>query len=134
LEAAGAKCQVAVAKAMRKCQDTKLKLFNKCKKAGLKEESITRADELEVCMGLESKGKIAKACDTKLGDTISKKCPGSVDLPLALPGCNTGDPGVLKSCIAVRADCALCQVLNEADGLARDCDLFDDILENESCP
>jgi hypothetical protein len=128
------KCQVSVAKAAQKCQGAKLKEFNKCKKAGLKDGSIARADELQLCMGLDLKGKIKKACDTKLGSTISKKCPGSVDLTVVFPSCNTGDPGALKTCIDVFVECAMCKALNEADRLARNCDLFDDTLDNDSCP
>jgi hypothetical protein len=129
-----AKCQVAVAKAAQKCHDTKLKEFNKCKKAGLKDGSIARASELQLCMGLDLKGKIKKACDTKLGSTISKKCPASVDLTAAFPSCNTSDPGTLKTNIDAFVECAMCKALNEADRLARDCDLFDDALDNDSCP
>ena len=69
----GAKCQIDVAKAAKKCQDTKLKEYNKCKKDGLKDESITGAAGLEVCMGLDPKGKIAKACQDKLKGKVDKK-------------------------------------------------------------
>jgi hypothetical protein len=129
----GAKCQVDVAKAAQKCQDTKLKEFNKCKKAGLKDGSITSAAGLEACMGADEKGKIVKACDEKLGGKISKKCPGTVDLAAAFPGCNTGDANQLKTCIDVFVECAVCVALNEADALARFCDLFDDDQINASC-
>jgi hypothetical protein len=133
VEKDGAKCQVDVAKAAQKCQDTKLKEFNKCKKAGLKDGSITGAVGLEACMGADEKGKIAKACDTKLGGTINKKCPGTVDLAAAFPGCNTGDANQLKTCVDVFVECAVCVALNEADNLARFCDLFDDDQVNGSC-
>jgi hypothetical protein len=133
-EVEAAKCQVAVAKAGQKCHDAKLKEFNKCKKAGLKEGSIERVSELKLCMGVDPKGKIAKACDTKLSATVSKKCPGSVDLAGAFPGCNTGDPGLLAACVDRIIACRACLALNEADVLNRDCDLFDDTLDNDSCP
>jgi hypothetical protein len=133
-EADGAKCQVALAKAAQKCQDAKLKEFSKCKKAGLKDGSIRRASDLQLCMGLDPKQKIKKACETKLGGAVSKKCPGSVDLAAAVPGCNTGDPGQLAACVDRLVECQVCLALNEADRLARDCDLFDDTLDNDSCP
>jgi hypothetical protein len=133
-EADGAKCQVALAKAAQKCQDAKLKEFSKCKKAGLKDGSIKRAADLQLCMGLDPKQKIQKACVTKLGGTVSKKCPGSVDLAAAVPGCNTGDPGELGACVDRLVECQVCLALNEADRLDRDCDLFDDTLDNDSCP
>jgi hypothetical protein len=131
----GSKCQVGVAKAAQKCQDAKLKEFNKCKKAGLGGTvPFSRASELAACMGLDPKQKIEKACETKLGGTIRKKCPGSVDTAAAFPGCNTGDLGELGVCLDRRVECQVCLALNEADRLARDCDLFDDGTGNESCP
>jgi pimeloyl-ACP methyl ester carboxylesterase len=129
----GAKCQIDVAKAAKKCQDAKLKAFNKCKKAGLKDESITGASGLEGCMDFGGDSKIAKACDEKLGDKISKKCPDSVDLALAFQGCDTDDPDVLRTCIDEFVECAVCSGLNEADDLERECDLFDDGFGNGSC-
>jgi hypothetical protein len=131
----GAKCQVGVAKAAQKCHDAKLKEFNKCKKTGLGGTvPFSRASDLESCMGLDPKQKIKKACETKLGSTISKKCPGSVDTAAAFPGCNTGDPGELGLCLDRLVGCQVCLALNEADRLSKDCDLFDDTLDNDSCP
>jgi hypothetical protein len=131
----GAKCQVGVAKAAQKCHDTKLKEFNKCKKAGLGGTlPFSRASDLEPCMGMDTNGKIKKACETKLASAISKKCPGGVALTAAFPGCATGDPGELGSCLDRLVECRVCLALNEADRLAGDCDLFDDALDNDSCP
>jgi pimeloyl-ACP methyl ester carboxylesterase len=128
-----AKCQIDVAKAAKKCQGAKLKAFNKCKKAGLKAESITGASGLEGCMNFDGDSKVAKACVEKLDDKISKKCPDSVDLPLAFQGCDTDDAEELRTCIDVFVECAVCSGLNEADGLERECDLFDDGFGNGSC-
>ncbi len=92
-----AKCQQAVAQQGEKCADALIKEFNACKKGLLKGKSGSRpldVEELQAsCMNQPSvlggipdpKGKIQKACVTKLNDKIQKKCAG-VDLALAFPG------------------------------------------------
>ena len=99
-----AKCQQAVAKQGEKCADALIKEFNACKKAGLKGKSgppPLDAEELQAsCMNQpnvlggipDPKGKIQKACVTKLNDKIQKKCAG-VDLALAFPGLQSGAAG-----------------------------------------
>jgi hypothetical protein len=128
------RCQTDIAKQASKCWDAKLKEFNKCKKRGLGGTlPFSRASDLERCMGLDTNGKIAKACDTKLAQKISGRCTG-VDTVAAFPGCKTGDPGELGSCVDRLVECQVCLALNQADGLGKDCDLFDDTLDNDSCP
>ena len=129
------KCQVDVAKATKKCQDTRLKEYNKCKKDGLKSETITDTSGLEACVGVDPKGKIAKACDEKLKGKIDKKCAGNLDV---FAGCN--DPNApttseeLADCLEERVECRVCLGLNAADNTDRDCDEFDDGEFNASCP
>jgi hypothetical protein len=128
------RCQTDIVKQATKCWDTKLKEFNRCKKQGLRATlPFGRARDLEGCMGADPKGKILKACVTKLGAKIGGRCTG-VDTAAAFPGCNTGDLGELGVCVDRWVECRVCQALNEADGLDRDCDLFDDTLDNDSCP
>ncbi len=134
------RCQSKVAKALKKCEDEKLKAYNKCKKDAIKGKNgpvITSAQELQDrCLGTgtgsipDPKDKLAK-CNQKLLDTIDQNCP---DLGV-FPGC----PGVttaaeLKLCIDYMIECEVCRYLNTVDGLNRDCDLFDDGIENGSCP
>ncbi len=126
----GSKCQLDIARAAKKCQNAKLKAFNGCKKRGLKDGSISEAAGLEACMGADPKGKIQKACVDQLGDKISKKCVG-VDLVSAFP---PYDPNqALADFVDVLVECEVCKMLNDADALARDCDLFDDGQANSSC-
>jgi hypothetical protein len=111
-----------------------LKEFNKCKKKGLGGTfPFGRASDLGRCMGLDMNGKIAKACDTKLAEKIDRRCTG-VDTAAAFPGCNTSDSGELGVCLDGLVKCRVCLALNAADGLGKDCDLFDDTLDNDSCP
>jgi cysteine-rich repeat protein len=136
----GAGCQSALAKAVQKCQDTKLEVFNACKKNRLKGKNTSQAagaGELEdKCLGTGSngipdgKGKIANRCVTKINGAISKKC-GTSDTDALFPGC-AGEP--LQPCLDQKVECAVCKALNALDGLARDCDEFDDGALNESCP
>ena len=141
-----AKCQAAIVKQMYKCQSTKLKAFNKCKKFALKEgkdplpDGAVSALELQnACLGTNSTSetipgdKIAKDCKTKVDQAIDKKC---LDLPTGLfPGCGTSVSKVdLQICVDEAVECEVCKLLNEIDGLSRDCDEFDDGIANGSCP
>jgi hypothetical protein len=133
-DATASRCQTDIVKQVTKCWDTKLKEFNRCKKQGLRATlPFDRAGDLEGCMGIDRKGKILKACVTKLADRISGRCTG-VDTAAAFPGCSTGDLGELGECLDRQVECQVCLTLNEADRLDRDCDLFDDALDNDSCP
>jgi pimeloyl-ACP methyl ester carboxylesterase len=135
-----AKCQQAIAKAVQKCQDTKLKEFNACKKNKLKGKGTPKAaspGELQAeCLGTgvngipDGKGKINKACVTKINGAISKKC-GTSDTDTLFPGC-AGEP--LQPCLDQKVECEVCKALNALDGLIRDCDEFDDGVVNDSCP
>ncbi len=131
----GAKCQIDAAKAAKKCQDTKLAEFNSCKKAGLKDATVHDALTLADCMGQDPKGKIAKACQSKLKAKLDSKCAGTLDV---FPGCNDPNaPGTtqeLADCLDRLVECRVCLGLNAADNLARDCDDFDDGALNGSCP
>jgi hypothetical protein len=107
---------------MQKCQDTKLKNFGKCKKDALK-------------TGAASPGEIETACLTtiddgdKCGTDMAKKC-ASTDNDALFPGC-AGE--ALAACLDQKVECEVCRVLNALDGLARDCDEFDDGETNSSC-
>jgi hypothetical protein len=137
----GAKCQAALVKDVFKCQDTKLKVYNGCKKnrlSGKEPPQVTSAQELQdACLGTgtagipDGKGKIAGKCETKLSGDAGKKCGGGLDLDALFPGC-AGEP--LADCLDQKVECLACLALNAIDSLNRDCDLFDDELDNGSCP
>jgi len=137
----GCGCQQAVSKAYEKLAATKFKAFVGCKKAVLK-GGATTAGQIEDCVNnvlvegsiaADSKLKIAKAIG-KLGDAITKKCTG-VSTALALPGLCAGKSGdALRDCIDQRVECRVCLAIKGIDGLAVDCDTFDDGQVNLSCP
>jgi len=141
------KCQQAVAKRADKLATTAVKLFVKCAQNSLKEgkepiiAGAMTAAELEACVddagtlgsiAEDGKQKIAKGV-AKLAGDIEKKC-SAVDSVIAFPGVCSGLEGAaLANCIARRAQCRVCQTTNAANGLAVDCDLFDDGAANGSC-
>lgn len=136
-----ANCQYQMVRAALKCIDFKTKTFNKCKKVGLKSATIASATDLATICLMDTanpataqpdpKGRLLSRCEEKFASVISKKCQG-VDLNDAFPGGCAGVGGT-ATCVGERVDCRLCQQLNLADGLARDCDLFDDGTDNDSC-
>lgn len=136
----GWKCQASIAKDVAKCQDTKLKEFRSCKKNALKGKNglpVQNLGELQDrCMndivtgGIpDDKGKIAKKCVAGLDKTISKKCAVS-NVDALIPGC-AGQS--LQPCLDQKVECEVCKALNALDGLARNCDEFDDGSINGSC-
>jgi DNA-binding beta-propeller fold protein YncE len=138
------KCQQSVWKALQKCQSATLKEFYSCKRTGLKNLSIQNTASLEACMGQDPRGKIAKACDQgtitgpgsdKIRKTLYTKCiQKDVDLAIAFPACGvTGDGAATHACLEAPVACRVCLALNQADDLAKNCDLFDDGFSNGSC-
>ncbi len=134
------KCQRKVLKAVFKCQQAKMKEFLKCKKAGLKDLSIFDASGLEACYEGADPINISKKCTSPNGGifkAVFKKCD-KVDqrafLSELFPGCVTDDSFGLAACLDRIVECRFCQYANAADGINRDCDLFDDRAANGSCP
>jgi len=127
------RCQQQVHKRYQKIADTKLKEFVKCKKVGLRGGTITGSTGIEDCISILGTGasvKVGKAI-VKLTDTVASKCTG-VDLSLAFPGSCAGAPA-FADCVDVLVECRVCRMLNLMDGLALDCDDFDDGAINGSC-
>jgi len=130
--AAGSSCQRQIASALLKCTDTRRKEYLKCQKNGLRSGAITDAASLEAtCLGTggigqpDANGKIAKICGDRIASAVVGRC-ASVSPATAFPACNAGTATALAACLSAEAGCQLCQMLNDVDGLGRDCDLFDD--------
>jgi len=127
-----ASCQTRVAQTLLVCADARRKSFLKCQKSGLGNGTIANAATLtNACLGAgagtqpDPGGKLAARCAFKLAQTVAQRC-GGVDLVAAFPACNTSNPGTLAACLDGESGCRLCQLVNEVDGLARDCDAMDD--------
>jgi len=141
-DAAACRCQQALAKEYEKVAAAELKVFLKCKKVTLKDGALSAA-ALEDCVddgatpgsiAADGKQTIAKK-KTKLESAAIAKCATPVNTALAAPGLCSGKIGTpLAACTADRVDCRVCLTLNSIDGLAVDCDQFDDGTLNLSCP
>lgn len=128
-------CQTDVAKALAKMTAAAFKKYNKCKKQELRD--AIAPGPLEQCLTivvsdafLNPKSAVGKAM-AKLTGAASNACGPPVIQSLDFPGvCATG---ALDACAAARARCRLCQAINTADGLATDCDSFDNGASDASC-
>ena len=133
-DASLAACQTVATKGALRVFGKQIQQFTNCLKDGLKNGSITDTPSLEACLDEVSddpEGKIARLVSS-LGKTISRKC-GTIPLGTALPGrcANAGTPA---TCIAETTACRACLQLSDAHNLSdRDCDLFDDGTNNDSC-
>jgi cysteine-rich repeat protein len=139
-----AQCQSELAKKVQKCLETQLKEFRRCKELGLNHRTkpgqlypgadtpFNDAGDVQGCMGFDRKFKIGRHCGTKLAGNVQAWC-GSVDLGLAFPGA-CFDAVDLATCLGRLAECRFCLMVNQADALTQDCDLFDDDAANDSCP
>ncbi|MFN8642693.1 MAG: hypothetical protein U0802_13950 [Candidatus Binatia bacterium] len=136
---AGAKCQASLAKAITGCAAAQRKAILTCKKKALASGASSAGALESGCLmtagnpaaGVpDPKGTLALKCATAIAKTLTQHCVGQV--PAALPGgCGTSaDPA---ACLTHRVACRVCQEANSGSGLARDCDLFDDGLDNASC-
>jgi cysteine-rich repeat protein len=127
-----ASCQAKVTAALLKCEDTRQKEYLKCQKKGLKKGEITDGTALaDDCLGAglalqpDEKGRIASKCGAKLLTAVVKHCD-ETDLSQAFASCGSTDPAVTAACLSSESACQLCRMLNDAGGVVRDCDAFDD--------
>ena len=130
------KCRTNVHKQLSKILKRAPATFTKCKKRGLA-DNIRSSDQLAECMSTvrtsraitKGPGKVARA-------VANDECQLQVPVSTLFPGVCGQDPttGGMEQCISENTLCQVCGLLNAADGLDQDCDLFDDALANGSCP
>jgi hypothetical protein len=129
---AGALCQAAALKGAQKLFALSTQLFIKCEKAGLAGDGMlfVSAPQLAACFdNVTTNAKLLKSL-SKLGKTIAGKCSG----PLAtlLPGA-CGTARNVAYCIETHVECRVCRMLTAFADVVRDCDVFDDGIDNNSC-
>jgi cysteine-rich repeat protein len=140
VDPAGARCQADVTKATNALADRLFKLAYKEKKlllAGKDDGSLAISNEalqsqLYAFLEADAAGKIARKA-SELRTAAQQKCNG-IALAAAFPGCAPGSIGALGDCAEAAARCRFCRAFNAFDGLAADCDAFDDGAANASCP
>ncbi len=127
-----ARCQAKVTSALLKCEDARQKAYLKCLKKGLKSGAILDATTLAgECLGTglseqpDDKGRLASKCGAKVLSTVAKQCDGT-DLTQAFASCGGATPLATADCLSSESACQLCRMLNDAGGVLRDCDAFDD--------
>jgi hypothetical protein len=139
LESAGkdaARCQQLAAREANACAAARLREYGRCVKAGLKSAAAPFDDaaDLAACFGADPKGAVAKRCGTTAAARLTKRCTAKgVDLAQALPACGATDAAGAAACTDRAAACRACRAVEEAGGLAIDCDAADDGAANGSC-
>jgi cysteine-rich repeat protein len=137
----GARCQKQVTEATNGLANKLFKLSLNEKKrllAGKADGSLARSNDalqtqLVAFLLADTAGNLA-AKKAALREAARTKCAGT-DLDAAFPGCAPSvTTNELADCAAVFARCRYCRAFNAFDGLAMDCDAFDDAAANASCP
>jgi cysteine-rich repeat protein len=137
---AAARCQQDVTKTSQALSNLLFKLAVKQKKkliAGTGGALAVSNEALELALigylEADAKGKIGRK-ETRIAAKAGQRC-AAVGLDAAFPGCApSADPGALAGCAASAARCRFCRAFEAFDGLAMDCDAFDDGAANASCP
>ncbi len=133
VDKANIKCQQKVQKALDKVLATKIKSYTKCAKLAAKDPLTLNLAPFENCLlGLSTDTKVLKAIE-KLVGTRTKSCD-TLPLNTIFPGnCNLVDPLQFDACADAAAECRACTTIAGMNGLATDCDLFDNGLADLSC-
>ncbi len=137
-----AACQEAVAEASGEVLDAGARVAADAKRDALRgrgQPAVDSALELETALlsGLarDPGGRLARA-RTRLQRDVSEACVGT-EQPLAelVPGVCAGASSALElaACADRAALCRMCRAQNAMDGLALDCDGFDDGVPNLTC-
>ncbi len=132
------RCQERVLKRTSKCIERKFGEFRDCKYDGLRDESIQSALDMENCFeAINEDTFVSLFCDRSpfhpdfLRREVTNCQKMDVDFDTAIPGCDGAADD--HACLLRHVDCALCEALNAADGLAMNCDALDDGQQNGSC-
>jgi hypothetical protein len=138
-----AACQKAVVEASGEVLESGARLAVRSKRRALRgasHDAVQSAAELELALlddfARDRRGRLTRA-RARLQRELGERCAGA-ESPLAtlFPGVCSGaaDLAALADCADRAALCRLCQAQNAMDGLALDCDLFDDGVPDQSCP
>jgi len=122
------------------------RVFQACKKSGLKTTSgvVTSAATLQGCfddplttlsVAADPGGQIANVVGFMTG-TLNQECEASSSTAASFNGgvCTGLTGSMAQDCIVQRVRCRICLMINAFDGIASDCDTFDDGMANVSCP
>jgi cysteine-rich repeat protein len=137
----GARCQKNVLGATQQLSNSLFKAAFKEKKlllAGKEDGTLARSDAvlamlLSEFLLADASGKIA-AQEANVRTQVRTSCTQPI-LDAAFPGCApSATLNEMASCAIAAARCRFCVAFNAFDGIAMDCETFDDDLGNASCP
>jgi hypothetical protein len=134
---ATARCQMAMLTQAGRLEETVLEELNRARKRSLQGPVVDSAEALEVALAavLLSNGNVTYQ-ENQLYERVDEQCGTLGALPSAVfPGaCADVDLGVVEDCVIDAARCVACSRINAFDGLALDCDQWDNQVLDGSCP
>jgi cysteine-rich repeat protein len=126
------RCQVKVMSTLMKCEDARQKEYLKCQRKGLRDGSIVDGPSLAAeCLGSglsqqpDEKGRIESKCEKAIVRDLVRHC-WYTDFSQTFASCGANDLDSTAECLKSESACQLCRMLNDAGGVLRDCDAFDD--------
>jgi len=124
-----ANCQRGVHKRVEQYAVTLSSVFRKCKNEAL--EDADDVTDLEACVLADVTLQFDKR-KKKILDWIDDKCDPFMDVSeTSFPGvCNGLNDEPLRDCLVAATECRVCEMLNQMDGLAVNCD----VLVGIDCP
>jgi hypothetical protein len=143
VDSGGAKCQKTALHWSNKVYDMLWREALKAKRVAMKGDTPALAGgqletAIEADLLADAKGRIARMSSRLATKTGAACAPSELAGPIgdlfagrcAAPA----DAATLATCADEAAHCRFCTSLNAFDGLALDCDAFDDEIDNLSCP
>jgi len=131
-------CQLLLLKTSDQVLRSQMKEFASCQKRllGASSGPAVSAEDLEGCFAesrTDAKGRVEKA-RARIERIYDRKC-SAFDVGLnEVMGVSEEQPiSVFAEDAVVAGRCTTCRILNATEGLAQDCDFWDDEARNESC-
>ncbi|MEO8603166.1 MAG: carboxypeptidase-like regulatory domain-containing protein [bacterium] len=124
-----ARCQRTVLHRAEDLMRARLNGYLRCARQALP----TAADAAALAVCVERSTAAATRARAVLARAVTERCAG---LPAAtlFPGrCGTQSGAALAACVAERAACRSCRLLDSTAALGIDCDFVDDDVDNDSC-
>ncbi len=128
------RCRRAGMRALRARVRTNLESFVTCTQSSLAIGGLIDAADLETtCFDavIADPHRRRARIQERLRRLLPRRCARVPAAEVFAGACaQAADPA---DCLMARADCNACRLVNEADDLQRECDLFDDGSRNDSC-
>jgi hypothetical protein len=131
-DAAGARCQAAIARGMARVARARASAFTRCTAAGLLAGAITGAADLAACLASDAQGRIARA--SRAGARLVRDRCRATSVATACPAeCTQVPLDDLFACLVRRVDCDFCRAATAADALPGTCQRYTDGVADPYC-